>query len=457
VTLADAIEGRRRDRGQPAADAEPPREQTATEQATPPRQPTAPASLFADQAFRLLFTAAAVSKVGTQISFVGLPLVAVIALHASPAEVGVLGVMQTIAFLLIGLPAGAWLDRVRRRPVMIAADLARALLLGSVPIAWALDALSMQQLWVVVLLSGVSTVFFDVGAQSYLPALVGRDRLLDANGKLASWDAGAGVAGPSAGGYLVALITAPGAIALDAASYLASAVLLARIRRPEPPPEQRGDRPMLDEIREGVGFVFRHPMLRPIAVTGALTNLAIIVVITMVPLMFERELGLSPAAIGTFFALGGLGVFLGSITARRLAARLGVGPTPWVLGIAAMPFSLLVAFVDRGALFWIVCAGWVVVTYRIGVSNVILVSFRQQITPDELLSRMNATMRFVMTGVMAVGAALAGVVGQLAGVRSALWVGAVVLALSWVPTLFSPLRRIRDFSDVPTDQKGGRS
>jgi predicted MFS family arabinose efflux permease len=128
-----------------------------------------------------------------------------------------------------------------------------------------------------------------------------------------------------------------------------------------------------------------------------------------------------------------------------------------VLGIAAMPFSLLVAFVDRGALFWIVCAGWVVVTYRIGVSNVILVSFRQQITPDELLSRMNATMRFVMTGVMAVGAALAGVVGQLAGVRSALWVGAVVLALSWVPTLFSPLRRIRDFSDVPTDQKGGRS
>jgi predicted MFS family arabinose efflux permease len=252
-------------------------------------------------------------------------------------------------------------------------------------------------------------------------------------------------------------------------SYLWSALCLARIRREEPPPQRKGDRPVFDEIREGVAFVFRHPVLRPIALSGALTNLSITVCITMIPLMFLRELGLSPHAVGTFFALGGLGVFLGATTARRLAERLGVGPTTWVLGIAAVPFSLLVAFVDRGAWFWVVCLGWLVVTYRIGVSNVILVSVRQQVTPDLLLSRVNATMRFLMTGVMAVGAALAGAVGQFASVRGALWVGAVGLAAVWIPIFFSPMRTIRDFSGDPGDatsrqmehaeyeQKGGRS
>jgi predicted MFS family arabinose efflux permease len=382
--------------------------------------------------------------------------------------------MNTVSFLLIGLPAGAWLDRVRRRGVMVAADLARAVLLGSVPLAWAFGVLSIQQLWVVVLLCGVATVFFDVGAQSYLPSVVGRDRLLDANAKLASWDAGAGVAGPSAAGYLVALITAPGAIAVDAASYLWSGLCLARIRRREPPPERAGNRPVFDEVREGVVFVARHPLLRPIAVAGALTNLSITVCVIMIPLMFERELGLGPASVGTFFALGGLGVFLGATTARRVAERFGVGPTTWLLGIAAVPSSLLVPFVDRGVWLWIVCVGWLAVTYRIGVSNVILVSLRQRITPDLMLNRMNATMRFVMTGVMAAGAALAGAIGQFAGVRAALWVGAIGLALTWIPIFFSPMRRIRDFSDAPAaepaepssetdvtsnryEQKGGRS
>jgi len=426
-----------------------------------------PDRLFDNQAFRLLFIAAAVSKVGTQISFVALPLLAVIVLHASPAELGVLGVMNTIAFLLIGLPAGPWLDRVRRRGVLVAADGARAVLLGSVPIAWAFGGLTMEQLWVVALLCGVATVFFDVGAQSYLPSVVGRDRLLEANGKLASWDAAAGVAGPSAGGYLVLLITAPGAIALDAVSYLWSALCLARIRRKEPPPDRRRDRLLFDEIREGIAFVFHHPLLRPIAVAGALTNLSITICITMIPLMLERELGLSAGAVGTFFAFGGLGVFLGSTTARRLAERLGAGPTTWILGIAAVPFTFLVAFVDRGAWFWIVCLGWLVVTYRIGVNNVILVSFRQRVTPDALLNRMNATMRFLMTGVMAVGAAIAGAVGQFAGVRGALLVGVTGLAASWIPIFFSRMRTVRDLSDAPAstaaqqtsngvEQKGGQ-
>lgn len=412
----------------------------------------APDSLFRDQAFRLVFTATAVSKVGTQVSFLGLPLVAVIALDASPAEVGALAVMNTIAFLFVGLPAGPWLDRRRVRGVMVAADVARALLLGSVPLAWMLGALTMQQLWAVVLIAGVATVFFDVAAQSYLPSVVGRSRLIEANGKLSSWDAAATVAGPSAGGWLVQLLTAPGAIAVDAASYLWSALCLARIRRPEPAVDRPTDRRLLSEIGEGLSFVFRHPLLRPIALSGALTNLSIQICMTMLPVLFERDLGLSPGALGMFFTLGGTGIFLGATTARRLAGWLGEGPATWILGVAVVPFSLVVPLVNRGVAFWLASFAWLIVTYRIGVNNVILVSFRQQATPDRLLNRMNATMRFLMTGVLAVGAAAAGAIGQLAGVRTAIWVGAVGLAVVWVPIFFSPLRKIRRLYSEPGDR-----
>jgi MFS family permease len=409
---------------------------------TGPRRGGEP-SLLRSQGFRSVFAAAAVSTLGTQISFLAVPLLAVTALNATPAQLRALGVLKTIAFLLVGLPAGAWLDRIRRRGVMVAADLARAALLASVPAAWWLNILTIKQLYLVVLLTGVANLFFDVAAQSYLPFVAGRDRLTSANSALQGWDGAASVAGPSIAGYLVQLASAPVAVLIDAASYLWSAAFLAGIRRREPEPERTARR-LPAEIREGVRFLLSHPLLRPIALVGAGTNLFIQIAIVILPLMFKRVLGLPAGELGLFFAVGGIGMLLGTLTANRLAGRFGLGPVLSITGLAATPFGLLVPFIARGPWLWVTMCSWLLITYRIGTNNVILVSLRQQVTPDRLLSRMNATMRFLMTGVLAVGAALAGVIGQYAGIRVALWVAAAGLAFTWLPLLLSPLRRIRD-------------
>jgi MFS family permease len=407
-------------------------------------KPERQSSLFTSQGFRTVFTAAAASTLGTQISFLAVPLLAVVALNATPAQLGILGVLKTIAFLLLGLPVGAWLDRIRRRGVMIAADLVRAVLLASVPVAWWLHILTIQQLYIVVLLTGVATLVFDVAAQSYLPFVVGRDRLGSANATLQSWDSAASVAGPSIAGYLIQLASAPAAVLIDAATYLWSALFLAGIRRREPQPRPLVERRLLAEMLEGVKFVFRHPLLRAIALVGAGTNLFIQIAIVIMPLMFTRVLGLSDGQLGLFFTFGGVGLLLGSLTANRLAERFGHGPVLCVIGLAATPFGLLVPLIAPGPWLWVAMCSWLVLTYRIGMNNVILVSLRQRATPDRLLSRMNATMRFLMTGVLAVGAALAGTIGQYAGIRTALWVAAVGLAFAWVPLFFSPLRQMRN-------------
>ncbi|MEE6261651.1 MFS transporter [Plantactinospora sonchi] len=409
----------------------------------PPATATPPGPLLRDAGFRRLFSAAAASTVGTQVSFVAVPLVAVIALDATPGQVGVLGVLKTIAFLLVGLPAGVWLDRMRRRGVMIAADLARAVLLASIPLAWWLDLLTLTQLYVVVLLTGVLTVFFDVAALSYLPTLVGRDRLVDANSKLVGLEAAAGVAGPSLAGVLVQVTAAPVALAVDAATFLWSAVLLRGIRRPEPPPVPADGRPLWRGVGEGVRFVLGHPLLRPIAVTGAATNLFSQVAVVALPLLVHHELGLPAGMLGLFFTSGGVGVFLGALTARRFGERFGVGPLLLVSGLLSTPAGFLVPLVDRGGWLWVAMLGWLTLTYRIGLDNVLLVSIRQRVTPDPMLNRMNATMRFLFTGVLAVGAAVAGVVGEVAGVRVALWVAAVGVAFTWLPVVLSPVRAVR--------------
>lgn len=400
--------------------------------------------------FALLFAAAAVSRLGTSISYVALPLVAVTSLDAGPGQVGLLGTLSTIAFLLIGLPAGAWTDRVRRRGVLIAADLARAALFGSVPVAWALDVLTLTQLCVVVLLTGVGTVFFDVANQSYLPQVVGRTQLVAANARLVSLDGVNTIAGRGVAGFLVALLTAPAAIAADAVSYLVSAYLITRMRHREERPE-RTRASLWREVGEGVGFVVRHPILRAVAISGALANLSIVLVLTMLPIVFVRDLGLGPGVLGLWLAGGGAGALLGSIVARRLAARFGAGRVLWLAGVVVAPLGFGVPLATTQATtqaapaaIWFAAAGWLVVTTKIGIDNVLNVSFRQLVTPERLLGRMNATFRFLLTGALAVGAASAGLAGELAGPRTPLWAGAIGLALVWVPIAVSPLRGMRE-------------
>ncbi|MGW1074439.1 MFS transporter [Streptomyces sp. NPDC002537] len=396
--------------------------------------------------FRILFTATTLSQLGTNISYVAVPLIAVSALDASPGQVGALATLSTAAFLLIGLPAGAWVDRMRHRRVLILADLARALLFVTVPVAWWLDALTLGQLYAVVLLNGCATVFFDVGSQSVLPQLVGRESLVQANADINTLIAAGNVAGRSAGGGLVALLTAPVAVICTAATYLASGLRLVAIRRtPAPSAPLPGQATRLrTQIAEGVRHVFGNAELRALALTAALGNLGSQIINTMLPIMFVRDLGLSSGALGLFWAAGGAGLLLGARCARPIAARLGHGRTLGLAGVTLAPAGLLVPLIDHGPWLVLAGAGWLVAMFKVGMDNVLGVSLRQRMTPDSLLGRMNATFRFLLTGALAVGAAISGVIGELTTVHTTLWVGAAFVSTAFIPVFLSPVRSRRE-------------
>ncbi|MFP3991828.1 MFS transporter [Streptomyces sp. E11-3] len=395
--------------------------------------------------FRALFTASALSQLGSNIGYVAVPLIAVSALDAGAGQVGLLAALSTAAFLLIGLPAGAWVDRMRHRRVLIAADLVRAALFASVPVAWWLGTLTLGQLYAVVLLNGCATVFFDVGSQSVLPHLVGQDDLVRANAALVSLHAVGNVAGRGAGGGLVQLLTAPLAVVATAVSYVGSALRLTGIPK-TPAPTPHAERPprLGAEIAEGLRHVLGNPELRALALGAALTNFGAQLVNTLLPVLFARELGLPAGVLGLYWAVGGVGAFLGARCARRLAGRFGLGRTLGFAGLCTAPAALLVPLVGGGPWLYPAGIGWLLVTFKVGCDNVLAVSLRQRLTPGPLLGRMNATFRFVLTGALAVGSAAAGVIGEFAGVRTALWAGGVCMALAFLPVLLSPVRNRRD-------------
>ena len=278
-----------------------------------------PESPWRVPSFRALFAATAVSQLGTNIGYVAVPLVAVMALHASPGQVGLLATLSTIAFLLIGLPAGAWVDRMRHRRVLIAADLSRAVLFGSIPLLWWLGALTLWWLYVIVLASGCATVFFDVGSQSILPQLTGRETLMRANTAIGSLIAASNVAGRSAGGGLAQLLTAPVAIVFTAAGYLASALRCIGIKRSARPPSAGAPLRLRAEITEGLRHVLGRPLLRAIAIVPTVTNFGTQIVNTMLPVLFTRELGLSAASLVCSGRRAGPGCS---------SARSALGPSP---------------------------------------------------------------------------------------------------------------------------------
>ncbi|GAA0922833.1 MFS transporter [Nonomuraea longicatena] len=399
--------------------------------------------MLRERAFRNLYLSAAVGGFGTQVGHVALPLLAVTGLAAGPAEVGLLSALGTISVLLVGLPAGAWIDRRRKRPLMIAADLARAALLAWVPVAAWLGVLTMGQLYAVAVLAGVCALVFDVSAQSFLPALVGRDRLVRANSLLLGTGAVMDISGRSFAGVLVGLAGAPAGVLLHALTSLWSAAFLRSVRSHEPPPAS-AERPALAvQAAEGVRFVLSHPTLRPIVVQGAMTNLAFPLFTALLPLLVVSQLGYPAWVLGVYLAVGGAGALAGSAGAHAVGRRFGRGRAVWVVSLITMPASVLVPLIGPGPWIWVSALAWFVFTYRSGLNNVLLISFRQQVTPDEMLGRMNATMRLILMGAVGVGGLLAAFVGEVWGMRAALWTGAVFGALSWMPIYFSPLRAER--------------
>jgi MFS family permease len=413
-------------------------------------------SLWHHRDFLRLWTGDSISQIGTMVSLIAMPLLAIKVLDATPFEVGLLSTFETLAFLLVGLPAGAWVDRLRRRNVLIVGDVGRAVLLGSLPLAWYLGVLTLVQLYAVALAAGVLTVFFDVAYQSYLPTLVGRDHLVEGNAKLEASRAVSAIAGPSIGGGLVQALTAPYAVLVDAASYLWSAVWIGAISIREARPERAPDRHLVREIREGLSFVLRHRLLRAITATTGMCNLfnAILNTALIIVLAAQAQLNLSAGTIGLFFTVGSLGALLGALLADRIARTVGQGPTIWLSIFVAAPFTLVTPLVQRGWPLWAVGACWAVVSFFVVVYNITQVSFRQGLCPERLLGRMNATIRFLVWGTMPLGGFIGGVLGSTIGVRATMWVGAIGMALAFLPAFLSPLRTMRE---LPTSyDQGGR-
>lgn len=409
-------------------------------------------SLWRNRDFTLLWTGQTISEVGSQVTALALPLLATLTLQASTFEVALLTVCSSAGFLLVALHAGALIDRTRKKPVLVRTDIARATLIATIPIAHVAGVLTIWQMYVVALASSVLTVFFDVSYQSYLPVLVPRDQLVEGNAKLTSSAEVARVGGPGAAGALVAAVGAPYAVLVDAVSFLLSAGATAAVRDTEkqPGPRPEGQR-LRDEIREGLSFVLRHPILsRVVGCTGT-SNFFSSMFVAVEIVFLVRVLKASPQVIGVVLSLASLGGVLGALTASMLARRIGSARIVWLsLGVTA-PLAFLgpASFPGWGvALFG--AAGFAT-SFGAVVYNVAQVSYRQSICPPALLGRMNASVRFVVWGTMPLGGLAGGALGTWIGVRPTLFVAAAGMcaAVLWVIT--SPLFGRRDFPTEESD------
>ena len=394
--------------------------------------------------FRRLWIGETVSQFGTFVSQLALPLVAILVLHASTFEVGLLATFEMLAFLVVGLPAGAWVDRMRFRWVLIVNDLIRAAALGSIPLAQLFGILTIGQLYVVAILTGLSTVFFDVAYQSYLPALVDREALVEGNSKLQASESVSQIAGPGVGGLLIQVLTAPYAILVDAVSFLWSASWVAAIRSRPPKPERKSDRNLGREILEGLRFVVGNRLLRSIAACTGSSNLFSNVAFPVYFILLARNLHLSAGVIGLFTSVMAVGGLLGSLVASRIAKRFGQGPTIWGSIAVSIPPAFIVPFVHRDWTLALMAVGQLVMWGSAVVYNITQVSFRQGLTPERLLGRMNATMRFFVWGTIPIGAFLGGVLGSTIGIRPTLLVAAIGGSVALLPVFFSPLRTMRE-------------
>lgn len=406
-------------------------------------------TLLRNRDFRRLWAGDLLSQFGMMTTALAIPLLAVRTLRATPFEVGSLTTFEYLAFLVIGLPAGAWVDRMRRRNVMITADLGRAVLLGSVPLAAALGVLTLAQVYAVVLAVGCLTVFFDVSYQSYLPFLVGRDHLAEGNAKLQGTQSVAQVAGPSLGGLLVQALTAPYAILANVGTFLWSASWVCAIQAREPRPERVPGSSLINEVREGVAFIVRHPVLRQVAGATGTANLWSSAAQGMLIVLLARTLGLSAGLIGVLMAAGAIGGLIGAFSARPLARLIGEGRVTWISLAVSSPLTLVQPFLHRDWTLGLFVAAQVGFSAGTVIYNVTQVTFRQRLCPEALLGRMNATMRFLVWGTMPVGGLLGGALGSTVGVRTSLLIAAIGQSLAFLWIYFSPLRSLREVTASP--------
>jgi MFS family permease len=467
-------------------------------------------SLFHHRNFVRLWTAATVSLFGTQISQIAIPFIAAVLLGASAAEVGLLTTIEFLPFLLFTLPAGVWVDRFPKRRILVIGDLGRALMLASIPIAYAFGALTIWQLYVVGFVNGLMTVFFDVADQSYLPTILERDELIEGNSKLQVSGSSAQILGQPIGGAIVALLSAPIAVLFDAVSYLASAGLILSIRErlgdtrrsaaaDEPPnlvaavavdagvtpvteaslagertggpgivigtaaeSEEAGtangasaaaaaDSPggMRQQILEGLRYILGHEYLGNIAATTATSNLFGNIAFAIFPVYAYQLLQLTPQAVGAIGGFGGAGVLVGALIASRVQTRIGVGRTIIVSAALSGPIGLLLPLAAFGLPILLLSVSFFLASVNNVLYNISQVSLRQAITPEHFLGRMNATMRFLVWGTIPIGSLVGAGLSAIVGVQATIWISSILSLFTFLPVLFSKVRAIRT---IPTDE-----
>ena len=408
------------------------------------------ASVWRNRNFQRLWLGESLSQVGENLGTLAIPVTAVVMLHATTQQLGYLTAAQQLAFLAIGLPVGAWVDRMRKRRVMIAADAVRAAALLTIPAAWALGALHVWQLYAVAAVVGGATVFFDVTYQSVVPRLVTAEHVASANSGLETSAQVARVGGPALSGALLAVVQAPLLLLATALGYLASMIAVATIRDEEPKREASDRTSLVAEIGEGLRFVFTHELLTRITVNTAATNLFDGLMTTLVPIFVLRSLHLTPTVYGMVEGIGAAGGILGALATPRLIKRVGEGPLiVWSsIGTAAGSAVFMLAAVFPAAAIPFLIAGMFVFSFTVLNYNIAQVSFRQRLCPPRLLGRMNASIRFVVWGVMPIAAAAAGWLGGWLGAVPTMWLGVGLSAASTVAImLFSSLRGMRKLPD----------
>lgn len=402
--------------------------------------------------FRLLWLGETTSSLGSSVTIVALPLVA-ISLHASVVMIGLLGAAAWLPWLLIGLPAGAWVDRLPRRPVMLICDAVSLALFVSVPIAAWCGALTIAQLLVVALLAGTAKVFFATAYRAYLPALVPAEHLVDGNAKLQGSESAAQIAGPGLAGLLAQAFGAATGLLADAVSFLVSVLCLRAIRGAEPP-RQLTRRRLRHEIAEGLRFVAGDRFLRPYIAFGGMANLALTGYQAILVVFLVREVGLNSGMVGLLVATGSIGGVLGAAAAPWLARSLGSARALLWCKVGVSPFGLLIPLTGPGDRLAFFVIGTGVIVAGIVAGNVIAAGFTQRYCPAPLFGRILTSMQVVNFGTIPLGALLGGVLAGALGTRATMWVMLVLFVASGAIMLASPFRGRRDLPTEPSDVGG---
>ena len=402
--------------------------------------------------FRKLWAGQTISLLGSQITALALPVAATLTLHATVFQMGILTVAGSIPTLLFGLLVGVGVDHFRRRPLLIGADLGRAVVLGSIPLAALVGLLSMGQLYLVAFLAGSLTLLFNVAHVSLLPSVVNSEQLVDGNSKLELSRSGAIIVGPSIAGLLIQLVTAPFAIILDTLSFLISAAFLARIQTKEQAPLVPEQKPAIwSHLLSGTWFILHHPILRPFLASLAAFNFFSYMIRALYVLYVLRVLGVSPALLGVIYATGSIGFPLGALFAGPVARRLGTGLTIiWGAGLSNASYLLIL--LAHGSLAFVVpvlIAAQVFVSFPSAITGITQSSLRQILTPNEMRGRANGASLFLTSGLGTVGGLIVGLLGQALGVQSILIIAVIGIQLGTVILLISPFRRFREPPLVP--------